>query len=170
MIVGLSVAHLLKGIALIVQHPKRFRVYWVHLVWVLFLFLYLIHFWWWEFNLVKVREWTFPIYFFVAIYAILLYLLCSLFFPDQIGEYDGFKGYYYSRHQWIFAVMALLFVADIADGFIKGRDYFTRLGARLCHSHGDLSCPQPYRYQDQKALVPRDLRHRRCRLRDRLHP
>jgi hypothetical protein len=129
MIVGLSVAHLLKGIALIVQHPKRFRVYWVHLVWVLFLFLYLIHFWWWEFNLVKVREWTFPIYFFVAVYAILLYLLCSLFFPDQIGEYDGFKGYYYSRHQWIFGVMALLFVADIADGFIKGRDYFTRLGA-----------------------------------------
>ena len=54
------------------------------------------------------------------------YLLCSLFFPDQIGEYDGFKGYYYSRHQWIFAIMALLFVVDIADGFIKGRDYFNR--------------------------------------------
>src|SRR6202008_4917547 len=83
MIVGLSVAHLLKGVALIVQHPKRFRVYWVHLVWVLFLFLYLIHFWWWEFNLVRVREWTFPIYFFVAIYAVLLYLLCALFFPTR---------------------------------------------------------------------------------------
>ena len=64
----------------------------------------------------------------MAIYAVLLYLLCTLFFPDQIGEYDGFKGYYYSRHAWIFTVMALLFVADIADGFIKGRDYFSRLG------------------------------------------
>ena len=61
-------------------------------------------------------------------YAVLLYLLCSLFFPDQIGEYDGFKGYYYSRHRWIFAIMALLFVADIVDGLIKGRDYFHRLG------------------------------------------
>jgi hypothetical protein len=106
MIVGLSVAHLLKGVASIVQHPKRFRVYWVHLVWVLFLFLYLIHFWWWEFNLARVREWTFPLYFFVALYAVLLYLLCTLFFPEQIGEYDGFKGYYYSRRQWIFALMA----------------------------------------------------------------
>ena len=128
MIVGLSMAHLLKGTALIVQHPKRYKVYWVHLVWVLFLFLYLIHFWWWEFNLVKVREWTFPIYFFVAIYATLLYLLCTLFFPDQIAEYDGFKGYYYSRHQWIFAVMALLFVADVGDSIIKGRQYFLQLG------------------------------------------
>ena len=128
MIVGLSMAHLLKGVALIVQHPKRYRVYWVHLVWILFLFLYLIHFWWWEFNLVKVREWTFPVYFFVAFYAVLLYLLCSLFFPEQIAEYDGFKGYYYSRHQWIFAIMTLLFVADFVDGLIKGRDYFRWLG------------------------------------------
>ncbi len=128
MIVGLSMAHLLKGIALIVQHPKRYPVYWVHLVWVLFLFLYLIHFWWWEFNLVRVREWTFPLYFFIALYAVLLYLLCALFFPDQIGEYDGFKGYYYSRHQWIFALMALLFIADVVDGLIKGHDYFNSLG------------------------------------------
>jgi hypothetical protein len=128
MIVGLSVAHLLKGVANIVQHPKRYRVYWIHLIWVLFLFLYLIHFWWWEFNLVRVPQWTFPLYFFIALYAFLLYLLCSLFIPDQIGEYDGFKGYYYSRRQWIFATMALLFVADIADTLIKGRDYFNRLG------------------------------------------
>ncbi|MGA7312745.1 MAG: hypothetical protein WBX22_02130 [Silvibacterium sp.] len=128
MIVGLSVAHLLKGVAGLVQHPKRFRVYWVHLVWVLFLFLYLIHFWWWEFNLVRVREWTFPLYFFVALYAVLLYLLCTLFFPEQIGEYDGFKGYYYSRRQWIFALMAALFVADIVDTLLKGRTYFHQLG------------------------------------------
>jgi len=128
MIVGLSVAHLLKGVAGIVQHPKRFRVYWVHLVWVLFLFLYLIHFWWWEFNLARVREWTFPLYFFVALYAVLLYLLCTLFFPEQIGEYDGFKGYFYSRRQWIFALMAALFVADIVDTLLKGPAYFHRLG------------------------------------------
>jgi hypothetical protein len=128
MIVGLSVAHLLKGVAGIVQHPKRFRVYWVHLVWVLFLFLYLIHFWLWEFTLARVREWTFPLYFFVALYAVLLYLLCTLFFPEQIGEYDGFKGYFYSRRQWIFALMAALFAADIVDTLLKGAAYFHRLG------------------------------------------
>lgn len=128
MIVGLSVAHLLKGVANIVQHPKRFRVYWVHLVWVLFLFLYLIHFWWWEFNLARVREWTFPVYFFVALYAVLMYLLCTLMVPEQIGEYDGFKGYFYSRRQWIFALLAMLFVADVVDTLLKGRGYFNQLG------------------------------------------
>ena len=53
---------------------------------------------------------------------------CTLFFPEQIGEYDGFKGYYYSRRQWIFALMAALFVADIVDTLLKGRDYFHQLG------------------------------------------
>jgi hypothetical protein len=46
-LLGLGVSHLLRGLARIVQHPKEYRVYWVHLVWSLFLFLYLIHFWWW---------------------------------------------------------------------------------------------------------------------------
>jgi hypothetical protein len=128
MIVGLGVAHLLRGLALIVQHPKRYRVYWVHLVWVVFLFLYLIHFWWWEFNLARVREWTFPLYFFIALYAVLLYLLCTMFFPDAIGDYDGFKGYFYSRRPWIFALMALLYLADIADTLIKGSGYLRQLG------------------------------------------
>ena len=43
MVIGLAVAHLLRGLALIVQHPQRYRMYWVHLLWVLFLFLYVIH-------------------------------------------------------------------------------------------------------------------------------
>jgi hypothetical protein len=126
MILSLGIAHLLKGAALIIQHPKRFRVYWVHLVWTLFLFLYLVHFWWWEINLQRVQVWTFPLYLFVAFYAILLYFLCTLFFPDQIGDYDGFKGYFYSRRRWIFGFMAGLFVVDLFDTIIKGHDYYYR--------------------------------------------
>ena len=128
MILGLGVAHLLRGVARIVQHPRKYKIYWVHLVWTLFLFLYLIHFWWWEFYLQKVLQWTFPLYFFLAIYATLLYLLCSLYFPDEMGEYDGYRGYYYSRRQWIFTLMALLFIADFIDTLIKGSDYRAHLG------------------------------------------
>ena len=50
-ILGLGISRLLSGVARIVQHPKEYKVYWVHLVWALFLFLYLIHFWWWEYRL-----------------------------------------------------------------------------------------------------------------------
>ncbi len=60
MILGLGVGHLLRGVSRIVQHPRKYKIYWVHLIWTLFLFLYLIHFWWWEFYLQKVAQWTFP--------------------------------------------------------------------------------------------------------------
>src|SRR5262249_41290831 len=128
MILGLGVSHLLRGLARIVQHPKQFRVYWVHLVWSFFLFLYLIHFWWWEFPLQTVVIWTFPLYLLIALYAVLMYLLCTLFFPEDMSDYDGFSDYFYSRRRWIFSLMAFLFVADFADTLVKGIPYLKGLG------------------------------------------
>lgn len=113
-LLGLGVSHILRGLARIVQHPKQYCVYWVHLVWSLFLFLYLIHFWWWEFRLRQVT-WSFPVYFFVALYATLIYLLCTLLFPDEMSDYKSFREYFYLRKSWFFSLLALLFVADIGD-------------------------------------------------------
>lgn len=127
-VLGLGVSQLLGGVARIVQHPQKFRVYWVHLLWALFLFLYMIHFWWWEFRLRSVAQWTFPLYFFVALYAILLYLLCTLLFPDDMTDYQGFADYFYSRKAWIFGFLAALFVVDVGDTLIKGLPYFEALG------------------------------------------
>jgi len=120
MIVGLGVTHLLRGIARIVEHPGKNKAYWVHLVWVFFLFLYLIHFWWWEFRLESVPQWTFPLYLFVAVYAVLLYLLCAPLFPEQMSDYDRFDSYFDSRRKWMFAALAALFAVDVLDTVIKG--------------------------------------------------
>lgn len=64
----------------------------------------------------------------IALYALQLYLLCALFFPEEMADYDGFREYFYSRRRWIFGCMALLFVADIADTLIKGVPYLRALG------------------------------------------
>jgi len=127
-VLGLGVSQLLRGLARILQHPRQFRAYWVHLLWALFLFLYMIHFWWWEFRLRNVAQWTFPLYFFVALYAVVLYLLCTLLFPDDMSDYQGFEDYFYSRKGWIFGLLALLFVVDVGDTLIKGLPYFRALG------------------------------------------
>ena len=128
MILGLAIAQLLRGVSRIVQHPGKFPVYWVHLIWTLFLFLYLVHFWWWEFALERISQWTFPLYFFLAIYATLLYLICSLFFPDEIDEYEGFRNYFYYRRKWLFAFMILVFTLDFVDTAIKGAAYRAQFG------------------------------------------
>ncbi len=54
-IVGLIVARLLTGMARFIQHPKLYRIYFVHLGWAFTILLSVIHFWWWEFRLEEVR-------------------------------------------------------------------------------------------------------------------
>ncbi|MEI4926818.1 hypothetical protein Q8G50_30355, partial [Klebsiella pneumoniae] len=50
-VMSLGLTHLLQGIASLVQHPEPRKVYMVHLLWVVSMVLYLLHFWWWEFRL-----------------------------------------------------------------------------------------------------------------------
>jgi hypothetical protein len=128
MILGLGVSWLLTGVARIVQHPKEYKFYWVHLLWSFFLFIYLLHFWWWEYRLQGIQKWTFPLYVFIAFYAVLLFFLCVLMFPQEMQDYDSFKTYFYSRRKWIFSLMTTLFVVDLVDTLIKGHALQQELG------------------------------------------
>src|ERR1700679_2077023 len=119
-IVGLCITTLLNGFARFVQHPRRAKVSLLHLGWAASLLLAVIHFWWWEFRLTLVPQWTFPIYFFVTLYAILFYSLCTLLFPSDLLDYSGYEDYFLSRRKWFFGLLAATFVADIIDTSLKG--------------------------------------------------
>ena len=94
---GMSMTRLLTGAARFVQHPGKQKIYWVHLGWVVSMLLTLIHFWWWEFRLYDIQNWNFQIYFFLIVYTIVLFLLCTLLFPDNIAEYSGYEDFFISR-------------------------------------------------------------------------
>ena len=126
-IMGLSITHLLKGATKIIEHPKKYKPYWVHLLWALYVFLLLIFFWWFEIHLREVKQWVFTEYFFIISYIILYYILCALLFPDDLSDYDGYADYFYSRKKWFFSVLALVYAADVIDTFIKGTDYIEHL-------------------------------------------
>ena len=127
-LVGFSFTHLLTGAARLAQHPGRQRRYFVHLIWALFVFFYILAFWWWEFRLERVPAWNFPLYLLVTVYGITLYLLCALLFPNDITDYDGFEDYFYQRRGWFFGTFAFMWVIDYADTVIKGRTRLHDLG------------------------------------------
>jgi hypothetical protein len=126
-IIGLGITHLLTGVASIVQHPGRAKIYWVHLLWVAATFLRAIFWWWFEFGF-STAVWTFTLYFFVLCYALLIYLWCALLFPRDLAGYDGYKDYFYSRRTWFFGVGLAANLADIADTLLKGVDHLLLLG------------------------------------------
>jgi hypothetical protein len=138
-IVGLGIAHLLQGIATIVQHPGRRRIYWVHLLWVASMFFQAIFFWWWEFALESLEQWTFQVYLFVLFYAFLIYMLCALLFPQDLEGYDGYEDYFMSRRSWFLGLLAVYFLVDFWDTWLKGADYFASLGLEYPISQGLLA-------------------------------
>jgi len=128
MVLGLSIARLLSGVAVFVQHPGRYRISWLHLGWTLLLFVLVIHFWWFEFQLRGIERMTFPVYFFVLLYCSAYFILCTLLYPNDVAEYDGYEDYFLSRRKWFFGLLAAVQAIDLIDTAIKGRDYFSSLG------------------------------------------
>lgn len=128
MVIGLGVTRLLSGVARIVQHPTQYRLYPVHLAWVASVLLMLIHFWWWEFGLFGIAEWTFGTYLFIVAYAVLLFLLAALLFPDSMYDYAGYKDFFISRRRWFFGLLAATYVFDIIDTLIKGKAHLEHFG------------------------------------------
>jgi hypothetical protein len=128
MVLGLSITRLMAGLAKLVQHPGREKVYWVHLGWAASTLLFVINFWWWEFGLSQLGRMSFMLFVFVIFYASLFYLLCALLFPDDMKEYAGFEDYFYSRRKWFFGILALVNAVDLVDTLLKGWPYFQHFG------------------------------------------
>jgi hypothetical protein len=125
-IVGLGITHLLAGVGRVIGNPGRAKVYWVHLLWTFYLFVYFVAFWWWEFQLSTVENWTVQLYLFLVLYAILLYLLCVILYP---AEYPAdFRDYFYSRRKWFFGLWVAVYLVDVADTALKGGAHFASFG------------------------------------------
>jgi hypothetical protein len=128
MVIGLGVTRLLSGVARTVQHPAQYRLYPVHLAWVASVLLMLVHFWWWEFDLYRIENWTFAKYLFLIGYAIVLFLLCALLFPDSMQDYRSYEDYFYARRAWFFGLLGSTYLLDVVDTLLKGEAHFARFG------------------------------------------
>ena len=127
-VVGLGITRILMGVAGIVQHPTRGKLSAIQLLWALSILVELILFWWWEFALYEIQDWTFGIFAFLIFYAITLFLMAALLFPDKLDDYAGYEDFFLKRRHWFFGVFALTFLLDIVDTLIKGEPYFDTLG------------------------------------------
>ena len=129
MVIGLGITRLLTGFAGLIQHPGHYRASLLHLMWAGSILLELVLFWWWEFALSRVVHWSFGVFLFLIAYAVILYLLAALLFPDNIGEYGSYEEFFLQRLYWFFGLFALTFLFDVVDTLIKGLDYWNRFAA-----------------------------------------
>ena len=127
-VISLSLARLLTGLAGFVQSPGKHKVYWVQLGWVLSMFLFIIHFWWWEYRLGSLAVINFGVYLFLICFCCLFFFLCVVLFPTSVEDYGGYEEYFISRRRWFFGLLAVTYAVDLIDTFLKGQAYFHSLG------------------------------------------
>lgn len=127
-IVALGITQLLLGLSRLIEKPEGQRVYWVHLVWVVWLFLALLFFWWAEFSLVAIEEWTFYAYSVVTLFATILFFLATILFPSGIHEGIDFRKKFFERRRWFFSMLLTWLAVDQLDTLVKGIDHYVELG------------------------------------------
>lgn len=128
LVTGLAITRLLTGLARFVQHPGLTPIYAPHFLWVIYLLLFVTHFWWFQFSLSTITQWQYAEYAFVIFYAAIIFFIATLLFPDQMQDYSGYEQYFTSRARWFYGFLAAMFLIDIADSAIKGADHFRSMG------------------------------------------
>jgi hypothetical protein len=129
-ILALGMTRVLAGVGEMLQARSRRRLYWVHAVWVVNLFLYLVVAWWIFYRWRNQESWTFFLFIFVLISPTILYLASILLFPPESGpdEFVNYKTHYYSNHHVFFVLFALYSPVDFVDTLLKGIPHLVALG------------------------------------------
>jgi hypothetical protein len=120
----------LGGVGEMLQARSRHRIYWVHVIWIVNLFLYLVIAWWIFYRWRDQQPWNFYLFLFVLISPTILYLASLLLFPRE-GDADtaiDYKAHYYANHRAFFILFALFVPVDIVDSLLKGLSHFLALG------------------------------------------
>ena len=129
-ILALGMTRVLAGVGEMLQARSRRRIYWVHAVWIVNLFLYLVIAWWIFYRWRNEQLWTFFLFVFVLISPTILYLASLLLFPREgaVDEFVNYKTHYYANHRAFFILFAVFTPVDIFDSLLKGIPHFLDLG------------------------------------------
>jgi len=136
-ILALGMTRVLAGVGEMLQARARRRIYWVHVVWIVNLFLYLVVAWWIFYRWRNQQPWTFFLFIFVLISPTILFLASLLLFPPEsaLDEFIDYKQHYYANHRAFFVLFALFTPIDFVDSLLKGVAHFIALGPQYLISN-----------------------------------
>lgn len=127
-VLALGITRLLTGFGRLLEARHHIRLYWVHFIWILNVFLFQVLNWWILFRWESAPEWTFFLFLFVLLSPIVSFLLSVFLIPDHIEEGADLKQHFYTNHRWFFALAALLAPIDAIDTLLKGIEHFNAQG------------------------------------------
>ena len=131
-IVGLGVTHILSSLGSAVHrlrhHGSPIHLEITYLTWVGFIFVWLVHFWWFEFKWSELApEFGVGLFFFLVLYAVSLFTLAVILVPHRLSVVDDSWEYFLSIRPWFYGGLLVVNAIDLADTFMKGVEWGSRL-------------------------------------------
>lgn len=119
LILGLGITFILTGIARMIKHERSLRIFWPYLIWIGLVFVLHLHEWWEIYYLKSRTSWNLPVFLFVVLYPILLFILANLLFPIRWNMVIDLKEFYFSIcGKFFFFTICLTVVAILQNLYL----------------------------------------------------
>lgn len=124
-ILGMGITQVLTGTASIVQRWNQVTLYWPHTIWIVLVFVFHVQEWWVTYELRTYEYWRLPVFLFIILYPMNLYILARLLFPVRWNKDPiEFKEYYFANCRKLFLLVFTLSVLSVMQNvFIGGADF-----------------------------------------------
>lgn len=120
MVVGLAIAHLLRGVAQAVHERKQAPIDSVHMVWTFGIFLNLVLNWWVLFSWRGHEVWSFTLFLSLTVWVVALYLPVVFLYPPNKPSSESWTVAYAENRQWFLGGMAVMAATDIWVTALRG--------------------------------------------------
>lgn len=130
-VLGLGISQIVTGVADIIHQWEKVKIYWPHILWMTLVFFLHVQEWWWLYELKSYEKWRLPVFLFVILYPIVLFVLARILFPSaNESSQVNLKDFYFNNYRKFFlliAISALLAILEdtiiqnysIADEFVQ---------------------------------------------------
>ena len=128
-IIALGLTRLLTGLGKMFEKRQKVQTYWVHLLWSLNVFLFMVLNWWVLFRWQTQVTWNFPLFLFLLITPTISFLLTVVLFPEPFHEPMNFQEHFHEERRSFFILAAFLPPLDFVDTLLKGVPHLLAQGS-----------------------------------------
>jgi len=114
-VLGLGITQILTGVARLIQKRDKLIIYWPHSLWILFILFLHVQEWWVMYELKGMMQWRLPVFLFIMLYPITLFVMAKLILPNRLrGKRIDLKKFYYKNFSTFFALLIFAAMLSVA--------------------------------------------------------
>lgn len=111
--ISLCLSRLLIFASRFVQHPNKHKISYMHIGWIIVVFLWIIQFWWDYLSESSTKTYNIYTYVLDLLYVFGLFFMCVTLTPDDIKEYGDYEQYFLSRKIWLLSLLIFLNLVEL---------------------------------------------------------